>query len=98
MISSISRAWRFWHYPCHFDVGDAVEHEGVGRLFETYTFVEAFGIFLCLDIDECCTEMLNGCIDGMKHDLLAIALAPFCCDDSADGNLFHVGSGRAYTS
>ena len=79
-------------------MGNAIEHEGVGRLFESYTFVEASGIFLRFDIDECCTEMLHSCIDGMKHDLLAVAFAPLGCDDSADGNLIHVSSGRAYTS
>ena len=42
--------------------------------------------------------MLYGSIDGMKHDLLAIAFASFCCDDSADGDFFHVSTGRTYTS
>lgn len=78
-------------------MGNAVEHEGVGRLLESHAFIEPFCIFLCLDIDKCCTETLHGCIDGMKHDLFAIALAPLSGDDPADRNLLHVGSCRAHT-
>ena len=79
-------------------MGNAVEYEGVGRLFETYTFVEASGIFLGLDVDVCCIEMLNGRINGVKHDLLAVTFAAFGGDDPADGDLLHVGFGRAYSS
>ena len=46
-------------------------------MFESYTFIEAFGILLCLNVYERCAEMLNGCIDGIKHNLLAVAIAPF---------------------
>ena len=80
------------------DVGDAVEYEGLGGLAETDLLVEAFRVFLGLDVDDPGIEMLPGRGDALQHDPLAIALAPLCCDDSADGNLFHVGSGRAYTS
>ena len=42
--------------------------------------------------------MLNGCIDGMQHDLLAVAFAPFGGDDPADGDFLHVSTCRTYTS
>ena len=60
----------------------AVEHEGFGGLLESYAFIEPFGILLCLNIYLLCTEVLFGCITGMKHDLLAIAFASFGSDDS----------------
>ncbi len=42
--------------------------------------------------------MLYGCLDGAKHDLLAIAFATLSSDDSAYRNLLHVSTGRTYTS
>ena len=42
--------------------------------------------------------MFYGSINGMKHDLLAIAFATLSSDDSAYRNFFHVSIGRAYTS
>ena len=58
---------------------NTVKHEGLGGLLESYAFIEAFGILLCLNVYTCCMEMLNRCINGIKHDLLTIAFAPFGC-------------------
>ena len=55
----------------------AVEHEGFGGLLESYAFIEPFGILLCLNIYLLCIEVLYRCINGIKHDLLTIAFAPF---------------------
>ena len=57
----------------------AVEHEGFGGLLESYVFIEAFGIFLCLNIYLFCIEVLFRSLNGVKHNLLAIAFAPFGC-------------------
>ena len=66
-------------------------------MFEPYTFIEALGILLCLDVYERCAKMLYGRTDGIQHDLLAVAFAPFGSDDPADGNLRHVSSCRTNT-
>ena len=42
--------------------------------------------------------MLYGSINGMEHDLLAIAFATLSSDDSAYRNFLHVSTSRAYTS
>ena len=57
----------------------AVEHESLGGLLESYTFIEALGIFLCLNVYLFGIEVLYRCFNGMKHDLLTIAFAPFGC-------------------
>ena len=57
----------------------AVEHEGLGGLLESYAFIEPFGILLCLNIYLLCTEVLLRSLNGIKHDLLTIAFAPFGC-------------------
>ena len=77
---------------------DAIEHESVGRLLETYAFIEPTGIFLCLYVYKLCIEMYYGSINGVKHHLFSVALASYGSDDSTDGNLFHVSSCRTYTS
>ena len=77
---------------------NAIEHESLGRLPESHAFIESFGILLCFNIYDCRTEMFNGSIYGMKHDLLAIAFVSFCRDDPADGDFFHVSTCRTYTS
>ncbi len=77
---------------------NAIEHEGFGRLSESNAFIESTGIFLCLNINTLCIEMLYGCINGMKHDLFSVALASFGGDDATDGNLSHVSSSWTYTS
>ena len=77
---------------------NTVKYEGFGGLPESNAFIESTGIFLCLNVDALCIEMLYGCINGMKHDLFAVALASFGGDDSTDGNLFHVSSCRANAS
>ena len=63
-------------------MGNAVEHESIGGLLESYAFIEAFGIFLCLNIYLFGIEVLLRCLNGMEHDLLTIAFAPFGCDNS----------------
>ena len=84
----------------HMDtnVRNAIEHKGVGRLSESYTFIESSGILLCLGIYECRAELFYGCLDDVKHDLLAIAFATLSNDDSAYRNFLHVSTGRTYTS
>ena len=57
----------------------AVEHEGLGGLLESYAFIESFGILLCFYIYLFCIEVLFRSINGMMHDLFAIAFAPFGC-------------------
>ena len=79
-------------------MGNAVEHESIGGLLESYAFIEAFGIFLCLNVYACGMEAFYRCVDGIKHNLLAIASASLCGDNPSDGNLMHVGSCRTYTS
>ena len=74
----------------------AVEHEGFGGLLESYVFIEAFGIFLCLNVYTCCMEMLNRRINRIKHDLFAIAFAPFSGDNPPDGDLLHVSPCRRH--
>ena len=54
---------------------NTIQYEGVGRLFESYAFIESFGILLCLNIYECRAEMLYCSIYDMKHNLLAISFA-----------------------
>ena len=76
----------------------AVEHEGLGGLLESYAFIEPFGILLSLNIYTCCVEILNRCINGMKHDLLAIAFASLSGDNPPDGDFLHVSPCRTYTS
>ena len=49
---------------------NTIEHKGIGRLFEACTFIEAFGIFLCLNVNQFGVEVLFCCINGMKHDFL----------------------------
>ena len=56
---------------------NAVEHEGFGGLLESYAFIEPFGILLCLNIYLLCIEVLFRSLNGIKHDLLAIAFASF---------------------
>ena len=55
----------------------AVEHEGLGGLLKSYTFIKALGILLCFYIYLFCIEVLFRSLNGMKHDLLAIAFASF---------------------
>ena len=52
--------------------------------------------FLCEGYHQC-IEMSDCCLNGVKHNLLAIAFATFCSDDSADRYFFHMSTGRAYT-
>ena len=61
---------------------NTVKHEGLGGLLESYAFIEPFGILLCLNIYMCCVEMLNRCINRIKHDPFAITFATFGSDDS----------------
>jgi hypothetical protein len=53
-------------------VWDAVEHKGAGRLLEPYTLIKTFGILLCLNVYQSRTEMLSGCINGMKLQKLEL--------------------------
>ena len=76
----------------------AVEHEGLGGLFESYTFIEALGIFLCFYIYLFGIEVLFCCFNGMKHDLFAIAFTSLSGDNPPDGDFLHVSPCRAYTS
>ena len=59
-------------------MGNAVEHESVGGLLESYTFIKTLGIFLGLNIYLLCIEILFCCFNGIKHYLLAITFASFC--------------------
>ena len=74
---------------------DAVEDERLGGLAETDLLVEAFRVFLGLDVDDRCTEVFPGRRDALQHDPLAIPFAAFGGDDTPDGDLLHVRPGRA---
>ena len=43
-------------------------------MLESYAFIEAFGIVLCLNVYLFCIEVLSRSLNGIKHDLLTIAL------------------------
>ena len=62
---------------------------------EPYPFIEAAGILLGLDVNLRGPEVADGGLDGMEHYLAAITTATLRSDDTADGDLLHVGSGRA---
>ena len=68
-------------------MGNAIEHERIGGLPESYAFIEAFGIFLCLNVYACGVEAFYRRINGMKHYLLAIASASLCGDNPSDGTV-----------
>ena len=76
----------------------AVEHEGLGGLFESYAFIEPFGILLCLNIYLFGIEMFLCCFNGIKHDPFAIAFASLSGDNPPYGDFLHVSPCRAYTS
>ena len=48
-------------------------------MLESYAFIKAFGILLCLNIYLFCIEVLFRSLNGIMHDLLTIAFAPFGC-------------------
>lgn len=76
----------------------AVEHEGLRGLLESYAFIEAFGILLCLNVYLFCIEVFFRSLNGMKHDLLTIAFASLSGDNPPDGDFLHVSTSWTYTS
>ena len=71
---------------------NTVKYEGFGGLPESNAFIESTGIFLCLNVDALCIEMLYSGINGMKHNLFAITLVSFCRDDPSNRDFLHVSS------
>ena len=72
---------------------DAVEDERFGGLAEPHLFVEAFRVFLSLDVDDLRPEVFLGCGNTLPHDLLTIVLTALGGDHASNGNLTHVRPG-----
>lgn len=77
---------------------DAIENKHIGTLLETNRLVEALGIFLSLESDFGSLKIFLCCLDGMKHDQTAIALAPLGRDDTTNRDLGHVSACRTDTT
>ena len=77
---------------------NTVKYEEFGGLPESNAFIESTGIFLCLNVDALCIEMRYSRINGMKHDLFAVTLVSFGCDNSSNGDFLHVSSCGANAS